>query len=232
MDASTRRKYLAVAVIVGFASATFLGGGYAFGWVTDQESSEVSVGAASDFDDSSPPAAGDNDVTFSGCGEAWFRPSNGESFAVTLALYNSSRNATESVSLTETDAGSAATGFRYDPDRERYKFDVHEYYGSTDGEDKIFDARLDGERFENDNRCAENVGDDAETDGEVRAAGTATPTETTERTTETEDATTENTTETTVDATSTATEATTDTETTTEETSTTVTTTTTETTTD
>lgn len=171
MDVSPRRKYLAVTVILAFAAATFLGGGYVFGLLTDQEETGASITAASDFEDGSTTG----DVTFRGCSEVRFRPADGQSFSATLTLYNSSRDARESVTLTASDAESDANGFRYDSGGDRYEFDVHEYYDSTDGEDKILAVRLDGERFENEHRCADNV----ETSDSEGSGSTETTTETT-----------------------------------------------------
>lgn len=192
-----RRTYLAVFVILAIAGASFLGGGYTFGLLTDQEETSASFEATSDFGDRSTRG----DVTFRGCGQVRFRPTDGESFSATLTLYNASSRDRETVALNADDAGAEA-GFRFDSGRNRYRFDVHEYYDSSDGEDKILALRLDGERFENDRRCADNAegtdsdgsGATTETTVTTATAGNAestTPESGEERGDETGDATTE-----------------------------------------
>lgn len=166
IDASNRRTYLAVFVTLAIAGVSFLGGGYTFGLLMDQEETSVSFEAASDFGTD----ASRGDVTFRGCGQVRFRPVDAESFSATLTLYDASSQDRETVTLNEDDAGAEA-GFRFDSGRNQYRFDVHEYYNSSDGEDKILALRLDGERFENERRCA----DDAEgTDSVVSEEGSET----------------------------------------------------------
>lgn len=168
MDAPTRRTVIVVAVLA-LATLSFLGGGYTFGLLTDQEETGASFQAASDFEDRSTRG----DVSFRGCGQVRFRPANVSTFAATLTLYNSASQDRETVTLNEDDAG-AEDGFRFDSGREQYRFDVHEHYNSTDEEDKILALRLDGKRFENERQCADT---DAGTEsGAIASTGETTVT--------------------------------------------------------
>lgn len=166
----TRRTLLAFAVLA-IATLSFLGGGYTFGLLTDQEETSASFRAASDFGNESP----DGDVAFRGCGEVRFEPADRDSFSATVTLYNDSRDVRETVTLNQDDAESEPSGFWFDSDRNRYRFDVHEYYDSTDEEDKVLALRLDGERFDNEHRCADD-GSASDSEGSGTSAGATTTT--------------------------------------------------------
>lgn len=148
MNASTRRTALAAAVVLAFAGAAFFGGGYAFGLLSDQERADASIRAASDF--GGPPA--DDTVSFAGCGQVRLDLPEDASFSLTVTLYDAATDDQSTVTVTEADAGSPASGFWYHSGQDRYRF-VAKKVDSQDGV-KILAAELDGERYENDRECA------------------------------------------------------------------------------
>lgn len=161
-DASTRRRRLALVALVAVAAGAFLGGGYTFGLLTDQESTDASIRAASDFGESDP------DVAFRGCGEVRFGAPGREPFAVAVTVYRGATGTRETVALTANGTASDAAGLRYRPKRDRYAFDLRDRE-----RDRILGVRLGGEYVENEHRCAENAADGADAAGARPASTTA-----------------------------------------------------------
>lgn len=151
MDASTRRTVLTTAAILAFAATAFAGG-YTFGQVSDGERTGASIRAASDFGES-PTAA--EVVSFRGCGQIRLRTSENASFSLAVTLVDASTDARKTVTLTDADAESEASGFRYASGPGRYQFAPRGSEGAARAGDKILAAKLDGERVENGHRCAE-----------------------------------------------------------------------------
>lgn len=151
MDFARRRTLLAAATLLALAITAVAGGGVTYGLLSDEERSDVAIQAASDFTES--PSA-DEVVSFRGCGQVRLRLPEDTSFSLAVTLYDSAADARETVTLTDADAGSAASGFWYDSGRNQYTFDAGAYDGSNPEGDKIVAAELDGQLVENDHRCA------------------------------------------------------------------------------
>lgn len=170
MDPTTRRRTLAAAVTLAFATVAFAGGGYTVSLLSDEERTGASIQAASDFAES--PSAGEA-VTFRGCGAVRLRMPADASLPLAVTVYDPATDDRETVTFTDADAESEASGFQYVPAQDRYQFDLESYQGAS-GEAKIVSVKLDGETVTNTNRCARVGTGGDESAGRAGASGATT----------------------------------------------------------
>jgi hypothetical protein len=111
---------------------------------------------------SQPPTV--DAVDFRGCSEVWivFEEDFEGSVVVDIQIYNAVTNETENVERTIDMDDTETIGGQYG-DQPVYKFNVHSYVGESDsGDSKIRSVSTDGETYENQNNCADNVPDNVQ----------------------------------------------------------------------